>query len=129
MAQQNSKALKRITLENDFGGQISFTGNLEGEAINYNEASKTLISEKLYRSEQGRMGYSVVTGQEDKRERRAYLIDQQDETCIISNGSLLFGIDTDILLSFLGKALDEEAKQQQEDSLDHIRKQLQAIND
>lgn len=129
MARQSGRALKRITLENDYGGQITFTGHLEGETINYNEASGELVSEKIFKSEQDRTGYSVVVAKENHRERRAYLMECQNESCMISNGSIILGIDTDILLTFLGKALDEEAENQAEDSLNHIRKQLQAANE
>lgn len=129
MAQQQSKPLKRITLENDFGGQISFTGYLDGERMDYNEASSTLISEKIYRSEQGRVGYSVVVAQDDQRERRAYLLEQQNETCMVSNGSLLFGFDTEMMLTFLGQALDEDAASQNDGNITHIKKQLQAANE
>ncbi|WP_027178379.1 hypothetical protein [Maridesulfovibrio bastinii] len=129
MAQNESKALKRITLENDFGAQISFTGYLEGESIDYEDSTNSLISEKIYRSEEGRTGYSIVIGRDDLRERRAYLIEQQNETCMVSNGSLTLGLDTEMLLTFLGKALEDQEESATEDSLNHIRKQLQAVNE
>jgi hypothetical protein len=129
MAQNESKALKRITLENDFGAQISFTGYLEGENIDYEDLTNSLISEKIYRSEEGRTGYSIVIGRDDLRERRAYLIEQQNETCMVSNGSLTLGLDTDMLLTFMGKALEDQEESTTEDSLKHIRKQLQAVNE
>lgn len=126
---RKTAARKRVTLENDFGGQISFTGKLENESLNYNEDSGELVSEKIYSTEQGRSGYSVVNGDGLRRERRAYLLEDQDETCMVSNGSILLGLDTENLLTFFCKALAEEAEQYSTDELEYVKKQLKAVNE
>ncbi len=121
--------LKRVTLENDFGGQISFTGKLENDSLNFDENTGELVSEKIYSTEQGRTGYSVVNGDGIRRERRAYLLEDQGETCMVSNGSLLLGLDTENLLTFFAKALAEEAECYSEDKMEYVKKQLKAVND
>ncbi|MBI9111263.1 hypothetical protein [Maridesulfovibrio ferrireducens] len=120
--------LKRVTLENDFGGPISFTGKLENEAMNYCERSGELVSEKIYMSEKGRTGYSVATRKDEAREKRAYLMEDQGETCLVSNGSILLGMDTDNLITFFAKVLDEQATEKSADELEYIRKQLEVVN-
>ncbi|WP_027720498.1 hypothetical protein [Maridesulfovibrio zosterae] len=122
-------AQKRVNLENDFGGQISFTGKIENESLNYNENSGELVSEKIYSTEQGRTGYSVVNGDGLKRERRAYLLEDQGETCIVSNGSILLGLDTENLLTFFAKGLAAEAEQYSTDEIEYVKKQLEAVNE
>ncbi|WP_432738532.1 hypothetical protein [Maridesulfovibrio sp. FT414] len=122
-------ALRRVTLENDFGGQISFTGKLDKESLNFDENTGELVSEKIYSTEQGRTGYSVVNGDGIKRERRAYLLEDQDEICMVSNGSIMLGLDTDNLLTFFAKALAEEAALYSEDKLEYIQKHLNAVNE
>lgn len=121
--------LKRVTLENDFGGQISFTGKLENESLNFDENTGELVSEKIYSTEQGRTGYSIVNGDGIRRERRAYLLEDQEDTCMVSNGSILLGLDTENLLTFFAKALAEEAEQYSEDKMEYIQKQLEAVNE
>ncbi|CCO22957.1 hypothetical protein [Maridesulfovibrio hydrothermalis] len=125
---KKSAALKRVTLENDFGGQISFTGKLDNETLNYNEGSGELVSEKIYMTEQGRTGYSVVTGDGFKRERRAYLLEDQGETCMVSNGSILLGLETDNMLTFFAAALAEQAESLSENELEYVKKQLKVVN-
>ncbi|OEU71118.1 MAG: hypothetical protein BA863_09855 [Desulfovibrio sp. S3730MH75] len=120
--------LKRVTLENDFGGPISFAGKLQNESMNYCEGSGELVSEKIFLSEKGRTGYSVATRNEDVREKRAYLMEDQGEMCLVSNGSILLGMDTDNLLTFFAQALSEEAAEKSSDEMEHIRKQLEAVN-
>lgn len=120
---------KRVTLENDFGGQISFTGKLENESLNYNEQSRELVSEKIYVTEQGRTGYCVATGKGNERQRRAYLLEDQGETCMVSNGSILLGLDIDNLLTFFCAALAEEAGQYSQNELEYVKKQLEAVNE
>lgn len=121
--------LKRVTLENDFGGQISFTGKLENESLNFDENTGELVSEKIYSTEQGRTGYSVVNGDGIRRERRAYLLEDQEDTCMVSNGSILLGLDTENLLTFFAKALAEEAEYYSEDKMEYVQKQLEAVNE
>jgi hypothetical protein len=120
--------LKRVTLENDFGCPISFTGKLENEAMNYCERSGELVSEKIYMSEKGRTGYSVATRKEEAREKRAYLMEDQGETCLVSNGSILLGMDTENLITFFAQVLDEQATEKSADELEYIRKQLEVVN-
>ncbi|WP_291330224.1 hypothetical protein [Desulfovibrio sp. UCD-KL4C] len=121
--------LKRVNLENDFGGPISFAGKLENEAMNYCERSGELVSEKIYLSKKGRTGYSVSSRKEDAREKRAYLMEDQGKTCLVSNGSVLLGIDTENLITFFAKVLDEQASENSADGLEYIRKQLDAVNE
>lgn len=122
-------ALKRVTLENDFGGQISFTGKLENESLNFDEHTGELVAEKIYSTEQGRTGYSVVNGDGIRRERRAYLLEDQGETCMVSNGSILLGLETENLLTLFAKAVAEEAAKYSEDELEYFQKQLEAANE
>ncbi|WP_319763160.1 hypothetical protein [Maridesulfovibrio sp.] len=125
---KKSAALKRVTLENDFGGQISFIGKLENESLNYNEDSGELVSEKIFSTEKGRTGYSIAFRKGEEREKRAYLMEDQGETCIVSNGSILLGLNTDVMLTFCAQALAELAENRSEDELEFVKKQLQVVN-
>ncbi|WP_320171433.1 hypothetical protein [Maridesulfovibrio sp.] len=122
-------ALRRVTLENDFGGAISFTGKLENESLHFNENTGELVSEKIYSTEQGRTGYSVVNGDGIKRERRAYLLEDQGEVCMVSNGSILLGLETENMLTFFAQALAEEAELYSEDEMETLQKHLDAVNE
>lgn len=122
-------AVNSVTLLNDFGSQISFTGRLVAETSTFDEASGVLTSEKLYENEKGVLAYGVVAAQAETRERRAYLIGGEREGVrVISNGRLSITAETSELLTLLALACAAQEEGHPEVECGHIVKALKAVN-
>jgi hypothetical protein len=100
--------MQAVRLANDFGEDVVVTAKLAAEDMHFNNATGVLTVEKLYQTADGRRAYSVVTAQERSRERRAYLIEERGERCLVTNGSVMLDFLTDELLLLLSMALSSE---------------------
>ncbi len=78
--------MEQITLDNDAGNNISFTGRLVGEHSYFDEDTQVLTQQKLYVTTQAQQAYSVVTSDGKLKEKRAYLIKREGQLCKINNG-------------------------------------------
>ena len=122
-------AVQNVTLLNDFGSQISFTGRLMAENSTFDEASGVLTNEKVYENEKGVLAYGVVAAAAETRERRAYLIGgERDGARVISNGRLSITADTAELLTLLAMACAAQDEGHPEVECSHIVKTLKAAN-
>ena len=125
---KKARAMRRITLENDFGGQVSFIGKLENETMHYDESSGELLSEKLFTSERNRIGYSISAKRGEDKQKRAYLLEEEEDVCVVSNGSITVGLEIENLLTFFSQALTEQSTENSSTEPGYIRKQFEAIN-
>ncbi len=123
------RAVQNVTLLNDFGSQISFTGRLVAESSTFEETTGVLTNEKVYENEKGVLAYGVVAAASETRERRAYLIGgERDGVRVISNGRLSITAETSELLSLLAMAYAAQEEGHPEVECGHIVKALKAVN-
>lgn len=124
---QASEWVQNVTLPNDYGEDVTFTGQLAAEDMHFNNLDGKLTVEKVYKNEEEKIAYSVISAVGHTRERRAYTIEEKQERCLVSNGSVTMDLITDELLLLLSMALAEKAEA--EDSADeHVRERL-AVGD
>lgn len=107
--EQYDSTMEPITLPNDSGASLSFVGRLCAENSFFDEETGVLTQQKLYITNNGHTAYAVVRGDGRSKERRAYLIRREGQTCRINNG--LFDVTVnvrDLLLAVKGLCgLDE----------------------
>lgn len=83
---KQGNAVEQVTLDNDTGNNITFTGRKVGEHSFYDEETNMLTQQKLYVTSAGQQAYSVVTTDGKIKEKRAYLIKREGQLCKINNG-------------------------------------------
>lgn len=107
-------ALSPITLKNDIGPDITFTGSLYAETSFFEDDSETLTRQNLYRTTDGPHAISITSMDEQKRFRRAYLVDRTDDSCTLINGDTEIPMPIELLMT-LTRALCsiDRAKQQE----------------
>ncbi|MBU1247607.1 MAG: hypothetical protein KKB70_02820 [Proteobacteria bacterium] len=116
-----------IVLPNDHGREIPVSGYLEAEDMHFNNADGMLTVEKIFDLENGKRAYGVISAIGHSRERRAYLIEEKDDTVHMSNGSVTLDTPTDILLELLAMALQAEEEQHNSNaSCEHMLDKLAA---
>ncbi len=107
--QQHASEPRPVTLPNDYGKPLSLTASLVAEDIHFSTATGVLTVEKLYRTPEGRLGYGIISASSERRERRAYSLDDQGETVIADNGCCSVELPVDDLYEFLAMALQADA--------------------
>lgn len=83
---KQGSGMEQITLDNDSGNSINFTGRLVGEHSYFDEETNVLTQQKLYVTSAAQQAYSVVTTDGKIKEKRAYLIQREGQLCKINNG-------------------------------------------
>ena len=76
----------KISLKSDNGAEFSFNGRLVSESSLYDEDSGMLTRLRLFATDSGEQVYSIVSGAGANKERRNYMIAQEDELYRISDG-------------------------------------------
>lgn len=79
-------AMEDVTLQNDVGAPITFSGRLVAENSFFDETTGALTRQKLYHTADGAQAYSVATSDGKTKERRAYIIRREGALCRINNG-------------------------------------------
>ncbi|NDV19983.1 hypothetical protein GO013_11175 [Pseudodesulfovibrio sp. JC047] len=115
-----------VNLPNDFGQDMGVTGHLIGEEMYFDDNTGMLTMEKLYRDEEGALAYGIISAIGHARERRAYTIEEQDESCIVSNGSLNLEFSYDELFELLAVAMAAEVESPSKQVNEQIRRRLAA---
>lgn len=118
-------APRPVTLPNDFGGPIGLTASLVAEDIHFSTTHGVLTVEKVYRSEDGKVGYGVIAASGDSRERRAYVLEEQGDNVLVDSGDCLLELPVDALHELLAMALQAEDAAQ---ALDEHMLQRPAVN-
>ncbi|CCH49455.1 hypothetical protein [Pseudodesulfovibrio piezophilus] len=115
-----------VNLPNDFGEDMTVSGQLIGEEMYFDDKSGMLTMEKLYREENGKLAYGIISAIGHARERRAYKIEEQEESCIASNGSLSLEFSYDDLFELLAIALESEKESVSRQVNEQVRRRLAA---
>lgn len=116
-----------ITLPNDFGKNINFTGKLVDEEMYFNDDTGMLTMEKLYRDEDESYAYSIISAIGHARERRSYRVSPGEELTRVDNGTLELDMPTDLLFELLAHAIQTENAAEAH-SNEHVRRRL-AVNE
>jgi hypothetical protein len=90
--------MEEITLQNDIGSDIYFTGLIFAEHSFFDEESGVLTQQKLFLTADGHQAYSIVAGDGKNKEKRAYLIRRDGQLCKINNGLFDVTVNTSDLL-------------------------------
>lgn len=115
-----------VNLPNDFGQDQSVTGQLLGEEMYFDDKSGMLTMEKLYRDEGGQLAYGIISAIGHARERRAYKIEEKEESCIVTNGTLSLEFSYDELFELLAVALQSEQESVSRQVNEQVRRRLAA---
>lgn len=91
--------MEEITLENDTGANITFTGRLYAEHSFFDEDTQALTHQRLYVTNNGGQAYSVVTSDGKTKERRAYTIRRDGHLCKIHNGLFDVSVNANDLIA------------------------------
>ena len=121
-----SDPILNINLPNDFGEDFAITGQLVGEEMYFDDSTGMLTMEKLYRDEEGKLAYGIISAIGHARERRAYKIEEREESCIVSNGSLNLEFSYDELFELLAVAMEAEKESGNHQVSEQVRRRLAA---
>jgi len=115
-----------VNLPNDFGQDLEVTGHLIGEEMYFDDDTGMLTMEKLYRGEDNKLAYGIISAIGHARERRAYHIEEHDESCIVTNGSLSLEFNYDELFELLAVAMESEKESASRQVNEQVRRRLAA---
>ena len=115
-----------VTLPNDFGQDIDVAGHLIGEEMYFDDGTGMLTMEKLYKGEDGKLAYGIISAIGHARERRAYRVEEREETCIVTNGSLSLEFSYDQLFELLAVAMESEKESAGSQVSEQVRRRLAA---
>ncbi|EGB15469.1 hypothetical protein DND132_2265 [Pseudodesulfovibrio mercurii] len=117
-----------VTLPNDFGEDIAVTGQLIGEEMYFDDGTGMLTMEKLYRAQDDKLVYGIISAIGHARERRAYRVEEGEDSCIVTNGSLSLEFNYDQLFELLAVALESEKEAAGAQVSEQVRRKL-AVNE
>ena len=126
--QGGSDPILKVNLPNDFGEDIAVSGHLIGEEMYFDDNTGMLTMEKLYRDEDGHLSYGIISAIGHARERRAYRLEEREESCIASNGSLSLEFSYDELFELLAVAMEAEKESAGRQVSEQVRRRL-AVNE
>ncbi len=115
-----------VNLPNDFGQDIEVTGQLIGEEMYFDDSTGMLTMEKLYRDEDDKLAYGIISAIGHARERRAYRVEEREASCIVTNGSLSLEFSYDELFELLAVAMESEKESASRQVNEQVRRRLAA---
>jgi len=121
-----SDPVLNVNLPNDFGEDISVTGQLIGEEMYFDDTTGMLTMEKLYRDEDGQLAYGIISAIGHARERRAYKVEELEESCRVTNGTLRLEFSYDELFELLAVAMEAERGSNNQQVSEQVRRRLAA---
>jgi hypothetical protein len=121
--------MEHITLENDTGASVTFTGKLFAEHSFYDEESGVLMQQKLYVTQDGDQAYSVVSSDGKTKEKRAYLIKRMGHLCKINNGLFDVTVNANDLLAVVRGLCGLTDKLESESFFEKIADPDKAVNE
>lgn len=121
-----SDPVLNVNLPNDFGEDIEVTGQLVGEEMYFDDNTGMLTMEKLYRDENQKLAYGIISAIGHARERRAYRIEEREESCIATNGTLTLEFSYDELFELLAVAMESEKESLSQQVNEQVRRRLAA---
>jgi hypothetical protein len=126
--QNGSDPILKVNLPNDFGEDLSVTGQLIGEEMYFDDNTGMLTMEKLYRDQDDKLAYGIISAIGHARERRAYKLEERENSCIASNGSLSLEFSYDELFELLAVAMEAEKESTGRQVSEQVRRRL-AVNE
>lgn len=93
-----SKNMEEICLKHDNGEVMRFQGRLFSECSYFDDENNCLTRQQLYVAENGEQVYYIVKSCGQKRERHAYRLSVDGDTCLINNGSTEISLQFDLLM-------------------------------
>ena len=90
--------LTRFSLNLDNGAVMEFSGRPFAGGSWYDEETGTLTRQKLYITESGEHVYSIITGQGQRRSRRAYRVSLAGESCTSCDGRTTMALNLEMLM-------------------------------
>ena len=115
-----------VNLPNDFGQDVDVTGRLIGEEMYFDDNTGMLTMEKLYRGEDGELAYGIISAIGHARERRAYRVEEREDSCIVTNGSLSLEFNYDELFELLAVAMESDKESSSSQVCEQVRRKLAA---
>lgn len=115
-----------VNLPNDFGQDVEVSGQLIGEEMYFDDNTGMLTMEKLYRGEDNKLAYGIISAIGHARERRAYRVEEREDSCIVSNGSLDLEFSYDDLFELLAVAMESEKESSSRQVSEQVRRKLAA---
>ena len=115
-----------VNLPNDFGQDLEVVGQLIGEEMYFDDGTGMLTMEKLYRDEEGVLAYGIISAIGHARERRAYRLEEREDSCIVTNGSLSLEFSYDELFELLAVAMESEKESSTRQVSEQVRRRLAA---
>ncbi len=95
---ENKDVMEKITIKLNNGESLNFKGRLFSEASWYDEDEASLTIQKLYITDNHEQVYSIISGSEGRRERRAYRIATHGNSCTVNNGSIEMTMPFEMLM-------------------------------
>lgn len=133
MSEKGTETLHRqivenVDLPNDHGGMIRVSGTVLAEDMHFNDKTGMLTVEKVYDLGNGSQAFAAISAVDDRRDRRAYTIEERQERCLVSNGSITLDLLSDDLIHLLSLALTDSIRTaDRAPGLEHIHRKL-AVN-
>jgi hypothetical protein len=119
--------VENVDLPNDHGHMIRVSGAILAEDMHFNDKTGMLTVEKVYDAGQGKLAYGAISAVDDRRDRRAYIIEERGERCLASNGSITLDLRSSDLIHLLALALEESRNaSSRAPGLEHIHRKLAA---
>ncbi|MBG0790587.1 MAG: hypothetical protein H0S80_08845 [Desulfovibrionaceae bacterium] len=115
-----------VNLPNDFGQDLEVIGHLIGEEMYFDDSTGMLTMEKLYRDEDGKLAYGIISAIGHARERRAYRVEEREKSCIVTNGCLSLEFSYDELFELLAVAMESEKESSSRQVNEQVRRRLAA---
>ncbi|QGY39520.1 hypothetical protein GM415_05090 [Pseudodesulfovibrio cashew] len=123
---KGSDLVQSVNLPNDFGEDMTVEGQLIGEEMYFDDNSGMLTMEKLYREADGKLAYGIISAIGHARERRAYRVEEREDSCIASNGVLSLEFSYDELFELLAVALESNKEGVSRQVSEQVRRKLAA---
>jgi hypothetical protein len=108
--------MENVTLVDDQGGEITFTGHLYDQTSFYDEQSGVLTKQRLYTTDEGQQAFSIVSSDGNAKRRSAYLVRREDDQCRIFNGCSEIVLPFDWLMLFTQILWDIDIDRQRAES-------------
>ena len=122
----NGNPILNVNLPNDFGEDVAVTGQLIGEEMYFDDNTGMLTMEKLYRGENDALCYGIISAIGHARERRAYRIEEKENSCVATNGCLSLEFSYDELFELLAVAIESEKETGSQQVSEQVRRRLAA---
>jgi hypothetical protein len=106
-----------IRLENDEGSFLEFEGRSYAKTSFFDENTGVLTQQELFTAGPGKQAFSIVATDGDKKDRRAYMVTRDEDSCVIDNGEQELSLPFDSLMAFARTLIEiEDEKKQQSQS-------------